>query len=113
MEIEKDAEVASGSGSSGSGSTSHLFVLQKKTQLLHEPSFYIAICLLLQVRGAQGTVPQELAMLILWLRGGRCDHRIQGFGWCEFLCLSDFSRARGSWKYSLSCFSEMWVSALL
>ena len=52
-------------------------------------------------------------MLILWLRGGRCDHRIQGFGWCEFLCLSDFSRARGSWKYSLSCFSEMWVSALL
>jgi hypothetical protein len=80
MEIEKDAEGATGSGGSGSGFSSSsgmiklaLYIPSTIPKVLQGADFfYIYCCLLLQVlsRGAQGTVPQELAMLILWLRGG-------------------------------------------
>jgi hypothetical protein len=79
MEIEKDAEGATGSRGSGSGSSSSSGMIKLALctpSTLHissgSRSFYINCCLLLQVLspGAQGTVPQELAMLILWLRGG-------------------------------------------
>jgi hypothetical protein len=80
MEIEKDAEVASGSGGgSGSGSSSYsgmikLSNLSWKITTFHElvgVFTLITVCLLLlQVLspGAQGTLLQELAMLILCCR---------------------------------------------
>jgi hypothetical protein len=79
MEIEKDAEVASGSGGgSGSGSSSSSGMM-KLSNCSWETTFHelvgvftlITVCLLLlQVLspGAQGTLLQELAMLILWCR---------------------------------------------
>jgi len=79
MEIEKDAEGATGSGGSGSATSSSsgmikmaLCIPSTLPNLFREQTFYIYCCLLLQVlsRGAQGTVPQDLAMLILWFRGG-------------------------------------------
>jgi hypothetical protein len=69
MEIEKDAEGTTGSGGSGSGSSSSSGMIKLA---LCSPSIVPkflqgADFLHLQVlsRGAQGTVPQELAMLIL------------------------------------------------
>jgi hypothetical protein len=80
MESEKDAEVASGSGAgSGSGSSPSSGMIKLSNcsweiTTIHElvgVFILITVCLLvLQVLspGAQGTLLQELAMLILWCR---------------------------------------------
>jgi hypothetical protein len=114
MEIEKDAEVASGSGGSGSGSSSssgmiRLLIFSWEISTFHELAgvfTLITICLLLlQVlsRGAQGTLLQELAMLILWCRGGCFNSRIGVLGRCDNSSWSWFSIAKVSCKYYVSC----------